>query len=176
MKRLVGWGILLVAGLTGLLLAPLPVLRLLVLPALWVGMRDRRWRHAFLHLVPFWALLVLPVGLGMASASSPERILWRSLLSLIWVTAGVRVLSTEQVLQALAHLPPAIRMILLIAWRQQHRIRARLTWGIRAYRLTGDRRVHVQYGALLGRLLLRLDAQSDRMAHALRLRHDAAHD
>ncbi len=162
--------LLLGSGLVGVLYAPLPTLRLLALPALLGSTVIRSWRHRIIHLLPFWALLTLPLLLEHRHPTSPELPLLRSLLSLTWIsllTLPGRVSSSATIPPFLPH---PLHLGLLIALRQRRRLRDRLVWGIRAYRLSENGRVHIRYGGFLGRLLLRLDARSVQMGYALRLR------
>ncbi len=168
--------LLLIPGLAGLLYAPLTVLRALTLPALMGLVLSTRWRHRLLHLLPFWLLLTLPVLYGHRNLIAPERVLLRSFLSMAWV-ALLTLREGSSIPEVLADLlPPRLQLALRITLRQHTRLRERLLWGIRAYRLWGGPSVHPHYGALLGRLLLRLEARTVQMGRALRLRPEQDHD
>lgn len=162
--------LLLGSGLVGFLYAPLPVLRWLALPALLGSTMIRSWRHRIIHLLPFWALLTLPLLVGHRHQTTPELPLLRSLLSLTWISLLTLPGGAFSSVTIPSFLPRPLLLGLLIALRQQRRLRDCLVWGIRAYRLSESGRVHTRYGGFLGRLLLRLDARSIQMGYALRLR------
>jgi len=156
----------LIAGLWGILVAPLPVLvgaTVLLLPTVFYISK-----HRLLHVVPFWALLALPIALG-----KPDRaVLYalRSLDSLLWVGVGLAIWTSNDYRKVLSVLPSTLRWVVLLILKHATVFQSRLSRSTAALRLRWGRPSPHHYGPVFRGLIQLLDQKARRITFALKLR------
>lgn len=153
-------------GLMIILVLPLKALIwiTLVLAPIALKMSSKR----LFHVLPFWAILSLPIVLGHPEGSF--LIILRSLDSLVWFSMILLLWTQEDSRKVLSYLPPKLRWVVLLILKQTTTFQHRLRQSISAMRLRWGRPPLQKYGVVLKGLFYLLEAKAQNITHALKLR------
>jgi len=140
----------LILGLMSILVVPLKVLILITLVLAPIALKISG--HRLVHVLPFWAILSLPIVLGRPDDSL--LLILRSLDSLVWVSLIFWVWTREDSRKVLSSLSPKMRWVVLLILKQAVTFQYRLRQSTSAMRLRWGRPPLQKYGSILRGLIL----------------------
>ncbi len=155
---IVGLGILIILPLTALLW-----ITVALVPAIF-----RISRHRWLHLLPFWAMLALPVALGHPERATLYAL--RSLDSLLWVALMFAFWTQEDQRKILSVMPQTLRWVILLTLKHFVVFQGRLSRSTAALRLRWGRPPLRHYGSVFKGMVHLAERKAQRITFALKLR------
>lgn len=125
-------------------------------------------RRRFLHLLPFWAFLLLPVAFGRPDHAL--QVALRSLDSLILVGGVFHLLGEPGLYRLLLRLPAPLGFVLLLSLKHFRAFWGTLHRHAMALRLRAPRHTPSLWGGALVVLFRKAEGRGERIAHAAKLR------
>ena len=161
------WGILTLLGLGGILFLPLP--GLVLVAGLGFPLALRYTPRRLLHLLPFWAFLVLPAAYGHPGRAFEVAL--RSLNSLIFLSSLFALLGESGVHRLLLRLPGPLGFVLLLILKHFRVFLGALRRNSMAMKLRAPRRSLPLWGGVAVVLFRKAERRGERIARAARFRN-----
>lgn len=166
---MIGWKIfLLLLGLGAiLLLSGLPLIALGILLLFRVFLNPKE-THRF-HVWMGWATLATLLAV-ICSSPVPYVQILRAGVSLLWIETVLSWMAPEERFLLIDRLPYPLNGVIWIILRESSLLLERLRWTWRAWRLAAHRPSPQMHARALVRLMDLLEARTNSLAHALKLR------